>query len=1133
MEAENNDNQIGFRMQYLEVLNWGTFHKKIWRIEPDGNNSLLTGSIGSGKSTIVDAITTLIVPHNKITFNKAAGAEGKERNLVSYIKGYYSSKSDDLVTGGKSISLRYKDPLDTTFTVLVANFFNGGYNTNVTLSQVFWIENDKVHKIFLVSLKPLTIQEHFSNIVDPKTLRKKLKDLSFIESYEDNFSQYSQRFRHLFGMNSEKAIELFYQTVSMKSVSSLTSFVREQMLEKTDIKAQIEDLKKRYDELNRLHSAVLEARNQRDILRPLVEHTKNYDEIEGKIKDIDEIVKLIPSYFALKKIEILTEEIKNCERNLLKVEGQLKAVEEELRIKRKAQADIQKDIDDNGGLRLKEISREIEEREKSKSRKKDAHEKYIELTKFCELPTASTEKTFYKNMEVADNKIETFSVRQNQILEEHGSFAGRKKTIEESIESSNNELESLKGRINQIPLEILNIREELSAGLGIDKNEIPFAGELLKVNDENKSWEGALERLLGGLGVSMLVPEKHYSQVSAYVNSRTLKDHKGRGAKLDYLPVRKSFRQNNYQIDVDPDSAVNKIDIKPGTEFEDWLQNELETRYNIRCVSIQEFQKVPRDVMTIEGQIKRGNKHTKDDRRHLWDIKNFVLGWSNTEKIKAIQLHIDELKEEKRSLTVQISELTQENKNNTTYQGKLQQIKDFKNWNELNWQDEVLAINQLRQEKADLENSNDILRTLQEKLEQVLKEIEREEKSKVDIIGKQTTLNNNVSDYRQLIDDSNEEIAKAGDLQNKNLYYPGIADELADKDFTIRNIDRERQSYSDAKREERRGVIEKQNSFRDKIIRQMREYKNQFPSQALDLTDEIDRRNEFVKKHDDIVSEGLPEHERKFKEMLNKNTIEDIAGFDNKLDMHEKSIKSKIETINKHLREIVYDKNKETYIKLLADRNFNDKEIEDFKRELKDCYSGILDTNDAYTEERFIKVQKILNRFRSNQPNDIDWTNKVTDVRNRFIFNARENFIATDEEYQFYAGSSGKSGGQKEKLAYTILASALAYQFGLSYGEPKSKTFRFVVIDEAFGRGDDESTQFGLGLFEKLNLQLLIVTPLQKIHVIENYINSVHYVSNTEGNDSQLQNLSVEEYKNEKHLYNQQTGIKITETKND
>ena len=44
----------------------------------------------------------------------------------------------------------------------------------------------------------------------------------------------------------------------------------------------------------------------------------------------------------------------------------------------------------------------------------------------------------------------------------------------------------------------------------------------------------------------------------------------------------------------------------------------------------------------------------------------------------------------------------------------------------------------------------------------------------------------------------------------------------------------------------------------------------------------------------------------------------------------------------------------------------------------------------------------------------------------------------------------------------------------------------------------------------------LIVTPLQKIHVIEDYINAVHFVHNREGKYSMLRNLSIEEYREEK-----------------
>ncbi|MCS2582492.1 hypothetical protein NXY00_02595 [Bacteroides sp. BFG-551] len=154
---------VGHRLQYMELLNWGTFNGKIWRITPVGENSLLTGAVGSGKSTVVDALTSLLVPYNRITFNKAAGAESKERNLASYIKGYYSSKSDELTNGYKAVSLRYTKPGEATFTIIIANFYNAGYDTHTSLCQLFWIENgNNVRKLLLIGNKPLSIREHFS-----------------------------------------------------------------------------------------------------------------------------------------------------------------------------------------------------------------------------------------------------------------------------------------------------------------------------------------------------------------------------------------------------------------------------------------------------------------------------------------------------------------------------------------------------------------------------------------------------------------------------------------------------------------------------------------------------------------------------------------------------------------------------------------------------------------------------------------------------------------------------------------------------------------------------------------------------------------------------------------------------------
>ena len=77
----------GTRLQRLEVYNWGTFDDRVWTLDVDGHNALLTGDIGSGKSTLVDAVTTLLVPPHRIAYNKAAGADTRERTCARTCSG--------------------------------------------------------------------------------------------------------------------------------------------------------------------------------------------------------------------------------------------------------------------------------------------------------------------------------------------------------------------------------------------------------------------------------------------------------------------------------------------------------------------------------------------------------------------------------------------------------------------------------------------------------------------------------------------------------------------------------------------------------------------------------------------------------------------------------------------------------------------------------------------------------------------------------------------------------------------------------------------------------------------------------------------------------------------------------------
>src|ERR1035437_188878 len=182
----------GFRLMRLEVFNWGTFDKRVWSLDLGGRNALLTGDIGSGKSTLVDAITTLLVPAQRIAYNKAAGAAAKERSLRSYVLGHYKSERNEISGNAKPVALREA----SSYSVILGVFHNAGFDQTVTLAQVFWIKDavGQPERFYAVAEKALTIADdfgHFGSAIEP--LKKRLRKGGV--TLFDTFPPYGAHFR--------------------------------------------------------------------------------------------------------------------------------------------------------------------------------------------------------------------------------------------------------------------------------------------------------------------------------------------------------------------------------------------------------------------------------------------------------------------------------------------------------------------------------------------------------------------------------------------------------------------------------------------------------------------------------------------------------------------------------------------------------------------------------------------------------------------------------------------------------------------------------------------------------------------------------------------------------------------------
>ena len=544
VELDDGDDErlSGFRLDRLEVYNWGTFDKRVWTYNVGARNGLLTGDIGSGKSTLVDAVSTLLLPAHRISYNKAAGAETKERSLRSYVMGFYKSERNEETGASRPVALR---PGGTSYSVILGVFVNHGYDATVTLAQVFWRrdgDTGQPERFFAVADRDLSVVGDFSEFgTDITSLRRRLRK-DGVRLF-DAFPEYGRTYRRWLGIESEQAMELFHQTVAMKSVGNLNDFVRNHMLEPFDADSWTERIVSHFDDLTKAHEAVRRAEDQLAALGPLLTDCDTNDELTAEITALTDQRSALRYYFADRKAVLLTERIKLAtgrREELLRKRKELGRLLDELRGEKMR---LELERAGHGGNRLSQIETMIADLSEARDRRRDKAERFGRLlTEAGMEPVESAEQFAARRGEIAEaeSAAETERSDHTNALNE---VAVAQAELRNEAKELNDELTSLRSRDSSIPRRHLDLRQWLCAELALDAAALPFAGELIRIRPEEKAWEGAAERLLRSFALSLLVPETHYAAVSDWINDHHL------GGRLVYYRVPRKVARHRPDAD--------------------------------------------------------------------------------------------------------------------------------------------------------------------------------------------------------------------------------------------------------------------------------------------------------------------------------------------------------------------------------------------------------------------------------------------------------------------------------------------------------------------------------------------------------------------------------------------------------
>ena len=1103
------DQASGFRLARLEIYNWGTFDGQIWVMTPDGQTGVLTGANGSGKSTVVDALLTLLVEGRQRNYNLASGAgSSRERSERTYVRGQYSRSRGENVTNAKANNLRGSD----THTVLLAVFHDYKTDKTVTLAQTLWISSsDRVDKHYYVASVDLEIETHF-----PQRHIKK-SDLPAGAKRYNTFNSYIAAARKALGLGGRpKALDLFNQTVAVKDISSLNQFVRDHMLDKGDPEAKVDGLRDQYRELNEAHASIQRAGHQVKILSPLVTAAADYRDYDERIVRYEAAKDLVPFYVADQARRLLTDAIRRAQSQHDAQQSRLDSVNAELASLRRELEDVQIAIaQDSVGQRKRELEGKIQPLEREIASLKRQAALYDANALALDLPKYHNEDDFYNNRDHAemlqpelDAKIADLTQARDEALIEREKLVAQGKELDK-------EIQYLRDNLSNIPEKVARVRQEIATALGIEVDELPFIGELLKVRDEDHDWEGAIERLLHSFAQELIVPRDLYPQVSQYVNETHL------GWRLVYRQVEPHAKANRLpdrrETKIEGAMAYDKVQIRPDTPYQDWLAYGLMRRFDyVCCTDVAAFRRADR-AMTQTGQIKHNaSRHEKDDRRDLHNRRNYVLGWDNRDKLRQLETELDDISRQLTKLEEEITRIERDLQQARADVATVQKLLTVQHFNEIDWRSRQVELDRLQQQLADLQEQAQQLRNLEKQRDLFKQQIATSEQQRDSINGKIATLRNQIERYEKALEKAEQQLEQASDEDLRIWEQVGDIIEDADKEeLTIDRLEIHGDKLQNSLQSSISNFRRYQTEHKATILDAMNRFRREYPDEGAALTASVESLPDFERIHEQLQTDDLPKHEERFKQMLDRTVTRGVQAFMANLSEQERDIERSIEELNESLAQVDYGGG--SHIRLLAEPS-RDAEINDFRQALRACIPDVGDNSPTELERAFKHIQALIERFDS----DTNWMRRVIDVRRWRVF-AAEQLAPDGTQIDYYSDSSGKSGGQKAKLAYTILGSAIAHQYGLQDTTLTDKSFRFVVIDEAFSKLDDDNARFAMQLFNQLGMQLLVVTPMQQLHIIEDYVHAYHVVVNNEaGNHSRLYNLTRAEYRDQRRQFQAQ-----------
>ncbi|MHA7130613.1 ATP-binding protein [Algoriphagus namhaensis] len=889
---------------------------------------------------------------------------------------------------------------------------------------------------------------------------------------------------------------------------------------------EFQKIKTYFKTLNDAHRAIEKAHKQIELLTPIRDKSIRLTTLKADLIQKETFKQTAPLWFAKKqdaliqkfmttineerreneeKLEILSDEVEELDHNRIKLDVQIES--------------------DEVGRQIRDLEKDNKRFEQEKSEREKDLNHYNQLAENLEFqPNPKSQELFNDQRKLAIDKKKRTAEILDQNEEELFQTRNKLSDIKGQFDDLSNELSVLRSQKNNITGHPARIRSEIIEAIGATEKEIPFVGELLRVREEAGEWESAIERLLHNFALRLIVPEEYYQRVNQYVKENDL-----RGRIIYHKFNKKEVAPRIFQRQ-DEKELSSKLDFKT-SEYSEWIKNEISSKFNYLCVDDLESFRLAEKAITREGLIKNASRHEKDDRPEVRNRQQYILGWDNKEKIALLKAAAAEVNGKINKIDNRLKLIKAHQTRVRREAEDLTRFIDFKTYKKIDWWSISSDIQENKLKIEELEKTNNRVNTLKKQREEIVQTIN----AKKDLVrGLEKEINHidsQLNIQKQKLREAREVINHYSDLGTSEKLDAFETNFMTEIECEIDSIEKVRSritSEINQDIERLRDNIRKIESAAEGLMRLFKNPDKEIVDNFSDWNSDTHRLShsaEFIEEYvallDKIEKEELAEYKQQFKQYLNEEMITKMSDFQTWLERQEENIEENIETLNKSLEKINFNSNPPTFIKLHVEKDYSPK-VKDFRFRLNEWKPNLAEfersKDDRILEESFNKIRSLLENLTESE----NLRKEVLDVRNWLKFKAVAHHREDPTKiFRSYTGTAKLSGGEGAQLTYTILGSAIAYQFGIHSEGLNTNSFRFICVDEAFSKQDDEKARFLMELCKQLHLQVMVVSPAkaEEVAIVEPYIARVHFVQRKDNRHSVVYDMPIKQLQERRDQY--------------